>query len=129
MLAVDTNILLRIIIEDDSQQTRTAQLLLKNEIFWISKSVVLETIWVLRRGYKYDRATIHETLEVLTGMANVEIEDKAEVVEALDLMSHGVDPADAMHLASAPHGTKFVTFDRDLVRTAKRAGASNVAAI
>jgi predicted nucleic-acid-binding protein len=129
MLAVDTNVVLRMILADDPQQTRAAQLLFRNEILWISKTVVLETIWVLGNGYKYDRATIHELLEVLVGMENVQIEDADEVIEALDLMSHGVDPADAMHFASTPHGTKFVTFDRDLARTAKRAGVTNVAAI
>jgi predicted nucleic acid-binding protein len=75
------------------------------------------------------RTTIRELFEILVGMPNLEVEHKPEVIEALALMSHGIDPADAMHLASAPHGTKFVTFDRDLIRTAKRAGATNVAAI
>jgi predicted nucleic-acid-binding protein len=129
MLAVDTNVIVRLIIDDDPQQSHAVRLLLRTEAFWISKSVVLEMIWVLESFYRYDRATVHELFEILVGMANVEIEDKTEVIEALDLMSHGVDPADAMHLASTPHGTKFVTFDRDMVRTAKRAGATKVAAI
>ncbi len=129
MLAVDTNVILRLIVEDDPEQMRAVRLLLRKEAFWVSKSVLLETMWVLRRGYKNDRSVIQELLESLIDMENVHVEDESEVIEALDLMSHGVDPADAMHLASAPHGTKFVTFDRDLVRTAKCAGANNVSAI
>jgi predicted nucleic-acid-binding protein len=129
MLAVDTNVILRLIVEGDPEQMRAVRSLLRKETFWISKSVVLEMIWVLESFYKYDRATIHELFEILVGMPDLEVEDKPEVIEALDLISHGVDPADAMHLASTPHGTKFVSFDRDLVRTAKRAGTSNVAAI
>jgi predicted nucleic acid-binding protein len=68
-------------------------------------------------------------LESLTGLQNVHVEDASSVAVAFELMEHGVDPADAMHLASTPAGSRFATFDRDLVRRAKHAGASNVAAL
>ncbi len=74
MLAVDTNVILRLIVEDDPEQMRAVRSLLRKETFWISKSVVIEMIWVLESFYKYDRATIHELFESLVGMENVEVE-------------------------------------------------------
>jgi predicted nucleic-acid-binding protein len=129
MLSVDTNIIVRLIVDDDPKQSRIIRAMLRDEPFWIGKTIILEMIWVLRSTYRYDTSTIQEFLEVLVSMENVKVEDEDQMIQALDLMSHGVDPADAMHLASTPHDMKFVTFDHDLVRTAKRAGATKVAAI
>jgi predicted nucleic-acid-binding protein len=126
MNAVDTNVVVRLIVSDDPRQLRLAQSLLLQSPVWVSKTVFLETIWVLGKFYRYEAAEIHEMLETLVGLDNVRVEDEESVTTALDFMEHGVDPADAMHLASTPAGVRFVTFDRDLVRNAKRAGASNV---
>jgi len=57
----------------------------------------------------------------------VRVESEESVMLSLALMAHGIDIADAIHLASRPEGTPFASFDRVFVRRAKRAGAPNVA--
>ena len=87
------------------------------------KTVLPETAWVLRRYYKYEQSAIVEALASLPELEHVHIEDEDSVRTALHrFMSRGIDPADAMHLASTPAGARFATFDpEDLVRRAKSA--------
>src|SRR5580658_6276898 len=129
MNAVDTNIVVRIFVNDDEKQAAAARSIFESGPVWIAKTVLLETAWVLRRYYKYEQSAIVEALASLPELEHVHIEDEDSVGTALSLMSHGIDIADAMHLASTPAGSRFATFDRDLVRRAKRAGASNVSAL
>ena len=127
MIAVDTNAVVRLIADDHPAQSKVVRSLLHTNQFWISKSVILETIWVLQKYYPF--GMIPEMMDTLVSLHNVQVEDEAEVLAAIHLMEHGLDPADAMHLASTPAGVSFATFDKDLVRRAKRAGASNVTAL
>jgi predicted nucleic acid-binding protein len=127
MIAVDTNVVVRLIADDHPDQSQVVRSLLRSDRIWISKTVILETIWVLQKYYPFE--AIPEMMDSLVGLENVLVEDASEVSAAFHLMEHGVDPADALHLASAPAGVRFVTFDRDLVRRAKRADAANVEAL
>jgi predicted nucleic acid-binding protein len=127
MLAVDTNVIVRLIAEDHPEQARAARSLLRENRLWVSKTVILETIWVL--GRFFPMSVIQEKLSAFVSLEGVEIEDEYAVAAAFDLMEQGLDPADAMHLASTPSGLRFATFDRDLIRLAKRAGATNVAGL
>jgi len=51
MIAVDTNILVLYIVNDDIEQARQAKELLGENAVFISKTVILETEWVLRDVY------------------------------------------------------------------------------
>ena len=55
MLAVDTNVLVRFLARDDTGQTARADHLLRVNRIWIPKTVLLETEWVLRNSYAFDR--------------------------------------------------------------------------
>lgn len=127
MLAVDTNVVVRLIADDDPGQSKTVRSLLRENHFWISKTVILETIWVLQKYYPFE--AIPEMMDSLIALDNVQVEDESEVSAAIHLLEHGIDPADALHLSSTPPGIRFVTFDKDLVRRAKRAGTTLVAAL
>jgi len=94
---------------------------------WIAKTVLLETSWVLRSRYSFEESAIADAFTKLLGLDDVDVEDESSVVDALDLAARGIELADALHLASRPPGAAFVSFDRSLVRQAKRAGASDVA--
>jgi len=48
MLAVDTNLLVRIVANDDPEQVRRATSLFETERIFVPKTVLLETEWVLR---------------------------------------------------------------------------------
>ena len=54
MTAVDTNVLLRIVTNDDkSQAARAAAFLQKQDRVYLAKTVLLEFEWVLRRAYGF----------------------------------------------------------------------------
>jgi predicted nucleic-acid-binding protein len=129
MTAVDTNVLVRLLIGDDPKQTLAAAALFAAGPVWIAKTVLLETAWVLRSIYGLEERAIHDVLAKLLGIKNVHIEDKSSVADALDLTAYGIELADAMHLNSRPPGAIFVSFDRTFVRRAMRAGATEVFAL
>jgi predicted nucleic-acid-binding protein len=126
MNAVDTNILVRLLTEDDPDQTAVAQGVFEAGPIWIAKTVWLETAWVLHRSYGFDETSIRDGFLRLLGLPNVQAEDQPAVSAALALVGHGLDFADALHLSSRPPGARFVSFDRSLVRRAQRAGEANI---
>jgi len=58
-------------------------------------------------------------LERLFGLPGVTVEDAAGVARALEWYGHGLDFADALHLASCGQASAFATFDRALRRRAR----------
>lgn len=126
MLSVDTNVVVRLLANDEPKQTAAVLSLFNSGPIWISKSVLLEVEWVMTSTYRKSREAVVEVLAKLIGFENVRIEDSAAVGKALTLARQGLDFADALHLCSAPHGSTFVTFDKSLVRLAKRNGETNI---
>jgi predicted nucleic-acid-binding protein len=126
MVAVDTNVVVRLLTEDDREQTAAARSLFATEPIWIAKTVLLETGWVLRSLYGFDDDAVRDAFVKLLGLKNVHTEDKQLMAAALALTAHGIELADAIHLCSRPPGAAFVSFDRSFVRRAKRAGTTEV---
>jgi predicted nucleic-acid-binding protein len=126
MVAVDTNIIVRYLTDDDPAQSAIAKSVLKSQSIWIAKTVLLETAWVLRSAYRYSQPAIWNALTGLLGLPNLHAEDEVAVAAALALVGQGMDLADALHVASKPAGDAFLTFDQDLVRVARRVGLGNV---
>jgi len=123
------DILIRFLIHDDPKQTAVAERLLATEEIWLAKTVILETSWVLRSYYGFDREAIHRSFLSLFGIDNVHVEDEADVVAALALAAQGIDLADALHLMSRPPDSAFVSFDQKMVRRAHRAGIPRVSTL
>lgn len=119
MLAVDTNVIVRIVTNDDPEQARRAVALFERERIFIAKTVLLEVEWVLRFSYQLPRDVIAPTLRKVIGLPPVAVEDPDEVFIALDGYEQGLDFADALHLASSGSADGFATFDQKMV---KRAG-------
>ena len=119
MLAVDTNIIVRLAVTDDPKQTGIVRHLFAHNEIWISKTVLLETEWVLRYKYANKAKDIHGFFIKLLGLPNVACEDTEHIAKALAWYKSGMDLADALHLASSSPATQFVTFDKDC---AKKAG-------
>ena len=126
MLSVDTNVFVRLIVEDDARQVAVARSLLASGPIWVSRTVLLETDWVLRRTYELPANEIHDAFVALLSFPNVHSEDKASVMAALALTLYGIEFSDALHLESRPKGTEFVTFDRKFARRATRAGVAGI---
>ena len=129
MIAVDTNVLVRLLTGDDPKQETAARSLFATGPIWIAKTVLLETGWVLRHLYGLEESAVHDAFVKLLGLNNVHTEDEPSVAAALALTVHGIELADALHLSSRPPGAAFVSFDQSFVRRAKRAGAADVSAI
>lgn len=120
MRAVDTNILVRLLVNDDQAQAESAQRAMAAEPAFIPKTVMIELEWVLRSAYERSRAEIATSIESLLAVAGVVVEDSAAVEQAVAWFRQGMDFADALHLASSGHADAFVTFDIDLRRQAAR---------
>ena len=123
MIAVDTNVVVRYLTRDDHQQAARAASLIQTSPIWVSKTVLLETEWVLRTLYGYAPNPLAEALRAFAGLPTVIVEDELAVVKALDWFREGLDFADALHLASAGDARQFASFDRKLIRQAKRCAA------
>jgi len=122
MRAVDTNILVRFLTRDDPSQSTLARSILLGGDIWISKTVLLETEWVLRGTYQFTHTAVLFGLKQLLGLPGLTLEHAEGVAGALALFETGVDFADALHVASSPRGVEFLTFDKALSRRAKHAG-------
>jgi predicted nucleic-acid-binding protein len=120
MIAVDTNVLVRFLARDDARQAARAAALIQASEIWVSKSVLLETEWVLRSLYGFAPETVGEALRALAGLQTVFLEDELAVAKALAWFEAGLDFADALHLASAGDAKRFATFDRKLAKQASR---------
>jgi predicted nucleic-acid-binding protein len=129
MVAVDTNVLVRLLTGDDPTQEAVARVLFASGPVWIAKTVFLETAWVLSRLYEFEDGAIRDAFTKLLGLRNVHMEDEAAVAAALALTTQGLEIADALHLTSRPPGATFTSFDKSLVRRAKRAGVANVSGL
>ena len=121
MIAVDTNVLVRLLANDDPAQSPKAAALFAAEEVFIAKSVLLETEWVLRFSYHVSREAIGTAFERLASSASVTLEDARAVRAAIDAHAGGMDFADALHITSGRGTARFVTFDKKLAAQAVRA--------
>jgi predicted nucleic-acid-binding protein len=130
VIAVDTNLLVRIIVEDEASQVERARAFIHaQDRVLILKTVLLELGWVLASSYRLNRETIVSSIRGVLAVSNFEIEDRPAVMLALEWYQKGMDFADAMHLASLSGETKFATFDTSLRRAAERLGTARVVTI
>jgi predicted nucleic-acid-binding protein len=119
VIAIDTNVVVRLLTNDDPAQAARAADLLARERVLVPKTVLLETEWVLRYSYELPPSVVLAAFRKLLGLPQVAAEDATAIARALELYEGGMDFADALHLASARDATAFATFD---TRLAKRAG-------
>ena len=127
MIAVDTNVVVRLLVEDEPEQARQARQLFATEEVFVADTVVLETAWVLGYSYGLEQPVIVAGLRRLFGLPNVHLRDAAAVALALEWHSDGLDFADAFHLAQASHCSRLVTFDRRFVARAQAISGPEVA--
>ena len=119
MIAMDTNVVVRLFVDDDAEQTARASALLQENEILISLSVLLETEWVLRSVYRFDSHQIISAFQRFFGLPQVVLTDPAVVSAAMRLFGHGMDFADALHLTSSGNAVSFATFDRKLIRASR----------
>lgn len=120
MLAVDTNVVVRLLVADDQRQTAQARGLFETDEVWIGITVLLETIWVLAGVYGMTEADAARCLRRLLGLPSVHVEDAATVAAALDAVAGGLELADALHLLRVPYPSEFATLDRALAGAGRK---------
>ncbi len=118
MIAIDTNVLVRLLTRDDEPQFQQASTLFAENKIFIPETVILETEWVLRFAYKFSQATIFEALRKTLGLSNVQTARPGVIAQALDLAGQSLDFADALHLAASQECGQFATFDTSFIKKA-----------
>lgn len=122
MIALDTNLLVRLTVQDEQGQVVLVERLLKEafrsgEPCFISDPVMCELVWVLRSVYKVPRLRICEVLLELLGASLFQFEDRVALLQATSDYRHGrADFADYIIGAKAlARGARAIyTFDRKL---------------
>lgn len=119
-LVVDTNVLVRLLARDDSEQWLIAARSLRQSGWHLLTTVILETEWVMQSRFGMFAPDWARLVNGLASLPNVSLEEPARLQRALDLLSAGLDFADALHVAALADGEEFVTFDRRLQQLASR---------
>jgi predicted nucleic-acid-binding protein len=119
MIAVDANVVVRLLTKDDAGQYQKAYTLFDRHDVFIADSVILETEWVLRFAYHFDAQRIADALAHLFGLPNVHVNQPSLLAQAIAWHRQGLDFADAFHLASSQQCKTFFTFDKKMVKAAK----------
>jgi predicted nucleic-acid-binding protein len=126
MNAVDTNVLVRYLVNDDAEQAARARVLMEGGPVWLGMTVLLETEWVLRSAGGFPRREIAAVLRALAGQPTIHVENESAVERALALCEGGMDFADALHVSVCEEAEYFWTFDTRLVELAGRLGVTKV---
>ena len=124
MPALDTNVLIRYIVQDDAAQLAAAQQLIRRcvreaQTLFVPVTVTLEMEWVLRSNFGYDKDTTIAALSDLLSAAELTFESDRALEVALDLYRNGqADFADCLHIALAAQAGEqpLWTFDKDAAK-------------
>lgn len=97
MIAIDTNVLVRLFVNDDAAQAAKARALFDShaeddDSLWIADVVLAELVWALGRSYGRPRSDITAVLRALATNATVRLESALCMTEATALYESG--PAD-----------------------------------
>jgi predicted nucleic-acid-binding protein len=114
---VDTNVLIRAVVQDDEKQARAAAKLLKSaEVIAVSLPCLCEFVWVLRRVYGFGQQDISSALDALLQAGNVVVDHPAADA-GLAVLNAGGDFADGLiaHEGKWLGGETFVSFDKKAV--------------
>ncbi|MCK9196264.1 MAG: type II toxin-antitoxin system VapC family toxin [Syntrophales bacterium] len=119
MIALDTNVWVRYVTNDEPDQAKRAlAVLARAEEIFVAKTTILELEWVLRAAYELPVTAIIRALRHILGLPNVQVEMPDQLEKAIDFYEKGFDFADALHLASSPEGVSFFTFDTAFIKRA-----------
>ena len=119
MLAVDTNVLVRLLARDDAAQIHAAEAFISKGA-WVSHLVLAETIWVLGSVYDLSRAQITTAIDMLLNHRELSLQDADVVTAALGHYRRrsAVDFSDCLvlEIASRAGHLPIATFDRNFAK-------------
>lgn len=121
MIALDTNVLVRLVTGDDAAQARRiAARIDSGDAFFVPLTVALELEWVLRGAYALAPDRIVAAFEALLSIRNLRFADDQLLTRALNQFRMGLDFADALHLEAAHNCSAMLSFDNKLRNRAAR---------
>jgi predicted nucleic-acid-binding protein len=126
MAALDTNVVIRLLVGDDLRQAQVAAQAVSNEPCTVSMSVLMECEWVLRACYALEAVTIEASFRDFLNLENISAADAVLAQRVLDAYANGLDFADALHAAQCQDGQRFITFDKNFAKSARKAGLHGV---
>jgi len=124
VLAVDTNVLVRLFVNDESKQHQAVKAFFANlddsEQVYVSLVVVTELVWVLESAFALDKGIIAKILETLLESGQASFQNSIAVYYAVQSYKQGADFADALIAALAKDAgcPKTLTFDKGAVKKA-----------
>ena len=107
MAALDANILVRFLVEDDAAQLaatrkRITRCVNSGETLYVPVTVSLELEWVLRSSFGFDKKAVALTLSQLLSSSELTFESEGALEVALALYGQGAaDYSDCLHVALA----------------------------
>ena len=126
MIGLDTNVLVRYIMQDDPKQaakaTKLVESLTPTEPGFVTLVTVVELFWVFSSAFELSRGQIVEAFDGLIRAKQLVVEQRDQVVRALRAYgSNSADFADCLieRTATAAGCDKVMTFD---VGASKHAG-------
>ena len=119
MRAVDTNLLVRLLVRDDADQARAAEAFVAKGA-WVSHLVLAETLWVLDAVYHRSPTQIANALDRLLKHQELTLQDADVVALALEQFrsrpSLGFSDCLVLEIARKSGHLPLGTFDRNLAR-------------
>jgi len=121
MIATDTNLLVRILIDDPGQPEQVAiarAIAMQARQVLVPQIVIIELVWVLQSAYKFDKSAIISVLEHLLHNSAFDLQAEDRFFEALGLFkNNNCDFSDCMiAIESQTADCTLVTFDKKLSR-------------
>ena len=94
MIALDTNLLVRLLTNDDPRQAAKVEAWLQGNATpkspaYVDHVVLCELAWVLERSYAYARAEVHAALAALLEQDHLKVESPALVRQSLMMFADG----------------------------------------
>lgn len=120
MSSLDTNVLVRYVVQDDNGQLAAAKRLIgrcvaEGRSLFVPVTVALELEWVLRASFGYVKDDVLQVLSNLFSAAELTFESERALEVALHLYREGpADFADCLHIALAAEAGEqpLWTFDK-----------------
>ncbi len=118
MIALDTNALVRLLIEDDAEQAKIVQFVVSEEEkkgrkILILNEVLIETVWVLESVYQCERKEIAEFLERLVTISAYHFPDVSLIRKAISRYKEKGDFADLIIVGQAEKYQAEILFSFD----------------
>ena len=123
MAALDTNVVLRLIVGDDAKQARAAEKLVAAQPCTVAPSVLMECEWVLRGSYRLDTEVIAASFRDLLALQHIDALEPVLTQQVLQAYEAGLDFADALHALQRREGDRFATFATAASHAARHAPA------